>query len=323
MKKILLIKQGALGDIVMTTPLLESIQQYHPGDDLWIMTTPEFVEIFRRWSGINVKSIPRKGIHNVILAIAWIRKNHFNRIYDLQSSDRTSVLCALSGAPERIGNHPHYPYNIHPAESFKGQCHIFEHMQKVLASADVDCICNTPILPTSQDEKKHVSSWLEKYNLLDTPFVVLHAGASPKHPEKRWPFYMQIGKLLDDRGVRPVWIGAEADVELNNMLVDGAGLNATGIFTLAELVELGRQACFAITNDSGPMHILSCSGIPVYAFFGPTNWRRNHAIGQSQNVITLQPADVTGKTITDPATSDLGNIPVDDVINRLEKDKML
>ncbi len=33
------------------------------------------------------------------------------------------------------------------------------------------------------------------------------------------------------------------------------------------------------------MHILSGSGIPVFAFFGPTNWLRSHAVGQKENII--------------------------------------
>ena len=35
------------------------------------------------------------------------------------------------------------------------------------------------------------------------------------------------------------------------------------------------------------MHILSCADLPVYALFGPTDWRRYHALGQEQNVISL------------------------------------
>jgi ADP-heptose:LPS heptosyltransferase len=33
------------------------------------------------------------------------------------------------------------------------------------------------------------------------------------------------------------------------------------------------------------MHVLSCAGIPVYAFFGPTNVERSHALGQRQRAL--------------------------------------
>ena len=323
MTKILIIKQGALGDIIMMTPLLESIRQQHQDDELWLLTTPAFADVFRSWPGVTVKSIPRKGIRHIIKTVVWIRKNHFDRIYDLQSNDRTAALCALSNAPERVGNYTHYPYNIHPTDSYMGQCHIFERMRIILASAGINNINDMPSLPVDTNEKERVQSWLKNNDLYARPFVILHAGTSPKHPEKCWPYYSQIGKLLEDRGVRCVWIGADADTGLNAALSKIAGINATGDFTLPELAELGKYARFAVTNDSGPMHVLSCSGIPVYAFFGPTNWRRNHAIGQGHNVITLQPDDIAGKTIKDPSISDLGNISAQQIIDRLEQDDML
>ena len=56
---------------------------------------------------------------------------------------------------------------------------------------------------------------------------------------------------------------------------------------MLELIELGKQALFAVTNDSAPMHILSCSDIPIYALFGPTNPKRTHALGQENRVISV------------------------------------
>ena len=90
-------------------------------------------------------------------------------------------------------------------------------------------------------------------------------------------------------------------------------------FTFTELAELGRHASFAITNDSGPMHILSCSGIPVYAFFGPTNWRRNHAIGQEKHVIAREQSAEN----KDRQHQDLSQISVEYVVSLLERDGLI
>jgi len=65
-----------------------------------------------------------------------------------------------------------------------------------------------------------------------------------------------------------------------------SGIDATGRFDYRELAILAGHAAFAVTNDSGPMHVMSIAGLPVYAFFGPTDWRRSHALGQQQRVLT-------------------------------------
>jgi hypothetical protein len=62
-------------------------------------------------------------------------------------------------------------------------------------------------------------------------------------------------------------------------------VDATAAFNLVELAALGRRAEFAVVNDSAPMHILSASPLPVYALFGPTDWRRSHGLGQAERVL--------------------------------------
>ena len=86
--------------------------------------------------------------------------------------------------------------------------------------------------------------------------------------------------------MQALWIGGPDDVDLNRELAAEVGRDVTGQFSIPALAELARHARFAIVNDSGPMHVVSTAGIPVYAFFGPTDWRRSHAIGQRERVLT-------------------------------------
>jgi hypothetical protein len=71
---------------------------------------------------------------------------------------------------------------------------------------------------------------------------------------------------------------------LNASLRNDGDVDATGLFDILELAEVGRSARCAVTNDSGPMHVLAAANIPVYALFGPSDWRRNHALGQADRV---------------------------------------
>ena len=122
-------------------------------------------------------------------------------------------------------------------------------------------------------------------------------------------------------GYNIVWLGSDDDAAINALLSKARGIDATNAFTIFELIELGRHALLAITNDSGPMHVLACAGLPVYAFFGPTNWRRNHAIGQQDCVISLSKSNSVwlAEDFLDVQKSDLGLITAEMVLSLLLK----
>ncbi len=329
--KILIIKLGALGDIVMSTALLKAIERHHAGDELWLLTAPPFGQVFERRERLKVRALPRKGWSNMARAIWWVRRHRFDCIYDLQSNDRTSVLCALSGAAVRVGNHTRFPYTHHPPEPWRGQSHIMERMCEVLRSAGIRARDCSPELPIFPEEKHAVKLWMEQQHLTPGRFILMHAGASPQWPSKRWPHYQELARALERHGQRAVWIGAAADGALNAELAAQVGVDATSIgvslaASLARLAELGRHARCAITNDSAPMHVLACSGIPVYGFFGPTNWRRNHAAGQGERVLSSdQPcrACTSANKRTAEGHSCLADIRVEHVLARLARDGVI
>jgi len=322
--KVLIIKLGALGDIVMSTALILQIQKHHAGDDIFLLTSPNFISLFNAWDNLTVHAFPRKGIFAMINTLCWIRRQSFSRLYDLQSNDRSAIFTAFSGSADRIVNHPRYPYNIHPEDTYTGQCHVVERMKQILKSAGLAPPSENPCLPITNHSKEKVKSWIKRQELQGKPFIVMHAGASLMRPEKRWPHFEELGAKLDSAGYRIIWIGAEADIQLNKKLSNTSGIDATNVFSLPELAELGKHAQFAITNDSGPMHVLSCSNIPVYAFFGPTNWRRTHALGQEQRVIVYNGECLAciGKPTAGEHTC-LSAIKVDDVIKRLKTDELV
>ncbi|MGR8918651.1 MAG: glycosyltransferase family 9 protein [Gammaproteobacteria bacterium] len=284
MDRILVVKLGALGDVVMATPLVDAIVGHHDGARVTLLTTPAFAPLFEAWSGLEVVALPRRGVGAMWRMLRHVRSG-YERVYDLQSNDRTALLCAASGIPERVGNHPRFPYTHHPPDRWRGQSHVFDRYVEVLASAGIAVERRAPLLPAPPAARAHVRAWLERHGLVDTPPVLLHAGASPARPDKRWPYFGELAARLIAAGHAVVWLGAAPDRELNRSLAAVGGIDATDAFSILELAELGRAARCAVTNDSGPMHVLAAAGIPVFGLFGPSDWRRNHAVDQAHHVI--------------------------------------
>lgn len=317
---ILIIKLGALGDIITSTSIIEQIIKHHNNDEIFLLTSSGFEKLLLNFEKLNVISFGRKSLAEKVKSIRWIRKNKFDRIYDLQSNDRTTLYCALSGSPYRAGNHPRYPYHVHPKTKYIGECHSFDRLNQILGSAGIEKAPPRPFLPITSAVVNEVSEWLNKNKLSDRHFVLLHAGSSPMHLQKRWPFFSKLAPVLNER-YAIVWIGGNDDVEINKNLSLEIGIDATNQFNITALAQLGKRAAFAVTNDSAPMHILSCSEIPVFGLFGPTYARRTHALGQFENVITAQTK--IAKNDQSFVPEDISAISVDKVINKLKERDLL
>jgi len=315
--KILIIKYGALGDIIMATSMIRRILDHYSGEPVWLLTDPAYAPLFQDWPGLAVQALPRTGLRAAWQTLRWLRAQRFARLIDLQSNDRSGILCALSGVPDRVGNHPRFPYNRHPPDRYTGQYHVHERLNQILAVAGIMPADVAPQLPAPQAVRERVEDWLTRQGLGSEPLVLLHAGANRRHPQKRWHGFADLAGQLAGRGYLPIWIGGADDRELNRRLAESVGIDASDCFSILEVAELGRHARFAITNDSAPMHILSCSGIPVYGLFGPTDWRRTHALGQRRHVITAE-ADAPEFRPTS-----LDRLPVERVLSRLRTDQLL
>jgi len=283
-RDILIIKLGALGDVVMATGLVERILRHHAPRRCILLTSPAYAGLF---PGLELKTFDRSSLRSSLATVQWIRGQRFRRVYDLQSNDRTGVMCGLSGIPERVGNHPRFPYNLHPESRYAGQCHIHARMLEVLEAAGVSTDAVVPCLRPSDQDREKVHAWLQVRDLTDRKLVIMHAGASARRPKKRWPYFRELAESLAQRGFLTVWAGGEEDRHTNADLARVTGADATGAFSFLQLAALTTHARFAVTNDSGPMHLLACGSIPVYGLFGPSDWRRNHAVGQRDRVLSL------------------------------------
>ena len=286
-RDILIIKLGALGDVVMATGLIERIVRHHAPRRCMLLTSPAYGELFSARPGMEIKTFDRRSLRSTLATVLWMRNRRFLRVYDLQSNDRSGAMCGLSGIPQRAGNHPRFPYNMHPESRYTGQCHIHDRMLDILKAAGIPADAAAPRLDPAGADRELVDGWLRQRGLADRKLVIMHAGAGARRPEKRWPYFSELAVSLEQRGFVTVWAGGKDDRHINAELAGVTGVDASGAFSYLQLVALASRAGFAVTNDSGPMHLLACGSIPVYGLFGPSDWRRNHAVGQRDRVLSL------------------------------------
>lgn len=284
-ERTLIIKMGALGDVVLCTPQIERILEHHPGET-WLLTAPTFAPLFAGHPRLRVAAFPRQGAGAMWNTLRWMRARRFATVYDLQGSDRSRALTLLSGARRRVGIAPRWVYTHSPRHDDIRE-HVFPRLNRLIESAGLPAAQPRPRVWPTAEECRIVAERMAAARLPAQGFALLHAGSSARWPSKRWApeHFVALAHGMEAAGVVPVWIGGADEAELNRTLAAQVGRDLTGAVSLPGLSELARHARFAVVNDSGPMHLLSAAGIPVYAFFGPTDWRRHHAVGQAERVL--------------------------------------
>lgn len=110
------------------------------------------------------------------------------------------------------------------------------------------------------------------------PFFAMVSQA--RWPTKLWSegsFVELARRIIEKTGFNAVLVGGPGDRaaldQMKNAIGAGA-INLAGLTDLPELAEVLRRARFAVTVDSGPMHLAAAVGTRCVALFGPTApWR--------------------------------------------------
>lgn len=326
-RNILVIKLGALGDVILFLPQLAHILTVHATDRVTLLTAPEYAELFAGFPRLNVTCFRRRGVLEMSRLLAWLLGRQFDVVYDLQGSLRSRIMTLLTQAPLRAGPMHGIAYT-HVPPAGVAALHAFDRFNAVLAAGGIGTAAPVFRLPWPAQDRPKVAAWLREHDLQGKRLALLHAGSGSRWPSKRWEAsnFSELAAALAAHGITVVWIGAEPERDLNRRLSAVTGIDATGRLDVRDLAALASHAQFAVTGDSGPMHVLSVTGLPVYALFGPTDWRRSHALGQRQRVLT-NPVDCSPCYLPEcpPERQHrcMAGITPADVMARLEADRLL
>jgi ADP-heptose:LPS heptosyltransferase len=295
-KPILVIKHGALGDLVQAFGPFAAIRAHHPGAPVTLLTTRPFAELMARAPWFDAVLVDdRPPWWNLL---AWrslgrrLAARGFGRVYDLQTSDRSSRLflaMRLFGArPEWSGiapaaSHPH-------ANPNRDRMHTLDRQREQLEMAGVTAFPE-PDLAWAMGEVSRFG--------LPPRYALLVPGAAPHRPAKRWPAeaYGALAAHLAARGLMPVILGTAAERPLAEAMRAACpeAIDLTGKTAIADIAGLAAGAALAVGNDTGPMHLIAAFGTPSLVLFSEDSDPALCAPrGPRGNVRTLRVADLRG-----------------------------
>ena len=279
--KILVIKHGALGDILQAMDAFASIREAHSGAHLAVLTTPPFVEFLRGAPYFDAVLIdPRAPFYRLD---AWWRmwrvlRAGWTRIYDLQGTARTAhyLRYFLRGMEvDFIGK-------ATAKGDFSGMNNC-DRLLAIIGEAGVEsCVADMDWLGTGTGtaawagkKMTGTAAWAGKKMArvnLPHPYAVLVAGCSPAKPSKRWSAenYGALARALLADGITPVLVGTRYDAQVGAEIcaMEPAAMSLIGDTNLAQLADVLRGAAAVIGNDTGPVFLAARLDVPTLMLMG-------------------------------------------------------
>lgn len=256
-ENILIIKHGALGDLIQAEGIIKSIRYQHKNAKLILLTSKKFIDLMAMCPYIDDQLIDSRptllNINYYINLYKKLSKYNLKIIYDLQNSQRTYLYRRyLLNKIKWISTNR----KDHPISGLRG----LEEMLK-------DNSVNTKyaLKPNIKWLSKDIKNIVKKNKILNK-YIVLLPGSSKKNPLKRWPYFKNLAEILILKGNEVVIILGPEEKDMASLF---PGLVLKNL-DWAELSGVIENSKFVIGNDSGPCHIASCLNKKGLALFGPT-----------------------------------------------------
>lgn len=298
-ERILVIKIGAVGDVVLVTPSLRAIRERFPKAYIAVLVGLESRQVLQNCPYIDEliiynKPFLKKSVFYFLRLAGEIRRLSFDIVIDFQNNKISHIVSFLSAAPKRFGyKNKKLSFLLnHAIKNPKENLPPIEHQFKVLNVLGIELKDSMPEVWPKDDDFKAVDDFFSKQWIINGQRLVgINIGGSKRWQTKRWPHdkLTQLCDQLAKDGFRVVLTGAKNDIDLAGIVTAATKLkpiNAVGKTSLNELAALIKRCAVFISADSAPMHIAAAAGVPVVAIFGPTDPDRHRPAAENITIIT-------------------------------------
>lgn len=302
--RILLVRPDHLGDLVMTTPVLQALREQAPNAHITMMVGPWSGAVVEHHPALNqLLTCPFPGFQRATqkplepyIVLSKMARQLRNEHYDLAINLRPdfwwgAALLYLAGIPHRIG------YAIEPGTPFLTQALPFPPAEHAtisslrLTSAGLQTLgypaLEAPYRPERyplyfkprQEEQQWVTQCLLNAGIRQAdPVVVIHPGTGGEVKLWRTEAWSHIANILTTKKflslpARIVLTGSPKERPMLEQIAQGmtaAPLLMTNL-TVGQLAALLARAQLVLGVDNGPLHLATAQDTPTLRLFGPTD----------------------------------------------------
>ena len=289
-ERLLVVGPAWVGDMVMSQSLLISLAKRHPGLQLDVLAPGWSLPLLQRMPQVD-QAIEMPLGHGEFGFLQRRRLGHalrgrgYTQAIVLPRSLKSALVPFFAGVPRRTGYRGEMRFGLLNDIRVLDQGRLTQTVQRYVslglpADGPQPPAVPEPRLGVDPDNQQRLVNALS----LDTkrPIVAMMPGAE-YGPAKCWPLdnFAKLARSLIERGYR-VWIlGSERDNEAGQAIATQASddpsrvrqsgadaRNLCGQTTLTDAVDLLAMARWAVSNDSGLMHVAAAVGCHVIAIYG-------------------------------------------------------
>ncbi len=276
--KILVIRFGSLGDLVLMTPLLKSLKAKYQGCEIHVATKDKYADLFLEDTNVDeVKPLRPGGLGELLGLRAELRREGYGIIIDAHNVIRSNIILNTlrSGVKVQIGKDQIKKLLLIKAKInlYRRPIPLSQRYLQTVKPLDVEPVGTVPEIGVSNTVINKIKELLLVSGLKGKTLVAFAPGS--RWVTKMWPpeYFERLISSVGRQGLGTIVIGGPEDVDLNRKIGQKCSpppFDLTGTLTILESAAVLHECRVLITNDSAPLHLAEAVGTPVIALFGPT-----------------------------------------------------
>lgn len=311
-ENVLIIKLGAIGDVIRTTPLLHRLREQYPAASIWWLT---------RYPEVLPADVDRPLAFSLEASLL-LQATEFDLILNLDKDPEACALTSLLQAPDRRGfilesgkpapidKHAHHKYLTGLFDDVNRR-NTKSYPQEIFEICGWKFQGEEYILDIDRDAVQDIPSG-------GRPVIGLNTGCGGRWVSRLWPEEQWEALIteLKDRGWFPILLGGGQEHDKNQRLANRTGAYYAGHFPLKQFIALMQSCDVVVTGVTMAMHIAIGLRKPLVLFVNIFNPHEFELYGRGEIVAPAKPCTCFFQpACTNTDYTCMEHLSVDQVIN--------